>query len=177
MAMDTQSLLARPTLSVSPYHPAISASIGGLSSSPPHAQDSTRRLNGWSSYPSNVNEAAAAAAAVSHSAAAHGGSTCNPYGSAITAPTVPGPKVPYTSYSPSVTDLFSGTNCQQVPLNHLNSLSSRNFPFYSDMYNPNPTGMPGGSIFSDLAGMPSLPRFDTEAMGYPGALTADQSGG
>lgn len=169
------NLLGRPTLSVSPYQ---SASAGSLTSSP---QDS-RRLNGAWQAAYGMNDAVAAAAG-------HGHCNLGPYASSFGAPSVPSHKAPYSSYAPlsgsTVSDFLAGQNCQQMqlnqalnPLNSFGAAASRNFPFYpGDMYNPSPAGMHGSSLFSDLSGMHPLPRFDAEAMGYPGPLSMDQGAG
>ena len=151
--MDTSSnILARS--GISPYQ-AITTGVPSIIPSP--SQESRRSLitpqNCWSNYTQDTS------AVVSHG-------TCNftPYSGlgAAGAGAAAGHKPSYSSFS-SGTD-FLPTNCQLNQLNHLNSLPPpRNFPLYSDVYQSNHPGLPGGGIFSDLASIPTIPRYETES--------------
>lgn len=143
--------LAR-SAAISPYQPTVStmASLGSPNISP---QDSRphRPLNGWT-YQNEVSAAAAAGCNFPYPAPPHGlggaGGT-----------SLPNKPSPYPSFNPGSDFL---PNCQQVPLNQLsplNSLPTRNFSFYGDMYNTNPGPGMGGGLFSDLS-MSTIPRFD-----------------
>ncbi len=145
--------LATRGAAISPYQ-AMTSAVSSLVTSNP--QDSrTRPINGWN-YPNGD------ANVVSHS-------TCNfpPYASSLgpgTGPMGPPHKPGYSTFSPG-TDFIP--NCQQMQLSPLNSLPPRSgFPFYGDMYQPNPTSVSGSSIFSDLTSIPSIPRFDTDGTTY-----------
>ena len=142
------------------------ASLVGCTTTP---QDSSAmrgsRLNGWSS---GYNTSDPATAAV----VSHHGSAYPPYASSFTgagAGATGVAKPGYTSFATG-SDFLTNAQCnaqvhQLNQLSPLNSIPQRhNFSaFYSDMYNPNPN--PG--FFSDLAGLPSIPRFDPDgASGY-----------
>lgn len=159
----------------SPYHSnpsagtSIASLVGSTTSSP---QDSAAmrgsRLNGWSA---GYNASDPATAVVSH----HGSAGYPPYATSfagagagatgVAMSTKPG----YTSFATG-SEFLTNAQCQQVQLNQLsplNGLPQRNhFSFYGDMSYPNP-GVGSGSFFSDLAGLPSIPRFDPDgASGY-----------
>ena len=146
--------LAR-SAAISPYQ-TMSSTVSSIVSSSPQSIDSTRRsLNGWN-YPNDGS-----------TVMNHGGCNFSAYPSSLgPANTVSGSHKPtYSSFGPS-SDFLSPANCQQMQLNQLsplNSLPPRQFPFYGDMYNTQPPGMTGGgSLFSDLTSIPSIPRFDAD---------------
>lgn len=149
--------LARSASAISPYQPMSSSTVSSIVSTSPSTIDSTRRpLNGWN-YSSNDS-----------TVMNHGGCNFTPYTPSLGASnSVPGSHKPtYSSFSTS-SDFLSPANCQQMQLNQLsplNSLPPRQFPFYGpDMYNTQPPGMTsGGSLFSDITTIPTIPRFDSE---------------
>ena len=157
----------------SPYHSnssavsSIASLVGGTTAPQDSAAMRGSRLNGWSTGYSPSDPATAAVVS-------HHGSAYPPYASSFTgagaSATGVGTKPGYTSFA-SGSDFLTNAQCQQVQLNQLSPLNSlpqrHNFPaFYGDMYNPNP-GVGSGGFFSDLAGLPSIPRFDPDgASGY-----------
>ena len=165
----TSNLLGRASLPhYQPVANTVSSSI--VSGSPP--QDIRRSLNGW-------NYAGPDPASV----LSHG--TCNfgPYAPPLGAGPGVGHKPTYATFT-SAAD-YLPPNCQQLQLanqlNPLNTLAAprnvSNFPFYGDMYQPNPPGMTGTGLFSDFTSLPAIPRFDAEpAPPYMNEATPQNSG-
>ena len=143
-----------------PYQSMGSGVVGATSAA---SQDTRRSLNGWnySTDPTNGLHSTPTGPCnftpYSSSVTSLGG-TAGPIGSM-------GHKPSYTPYG-ATSDLL-GSTCQQMPLNQLGPLQSlgppRQFPFYGDVYQGSPGMGPGGSLFSDLTTIPSIPRYESEA--------------
>ena len=146
---------------------SVASLVGGTTAPQDSSAMRASRLNGWSPGYPNASDPATAAV-VSHHGSAYPAypSSFTGAGAGATGVAKPG----YTSFATG-SDFLTNAQCQQVQLNQLSPLNSlpqrQHFSaFYGDMYNPNPSVGPGG-FFSDLAGLPSIPRFDPDgASGY-----------